>query len=201
MKTNRRHVLFAALLLAATALTLLPACSSLGGSSVNSRVEKLEADVATNKQEIAVLQQQVQQQKASIDALTPSTTVITTPTTPTATTPDPSAADQAKAKGLLTTDLVVFGNMTITPAQVNTGATVTVSIPVTSNATYKGTYPVALSQSQDPTISNAVTEYSNIVTLNPGETQTVTFPIITERVGVYTVTIAKKTGTFTVVAP
>lgn len=199
MNIKRKLILFLVLLLLVTSSFSLSACSILSGESTSqqdSRITQLETEVKADEAAIAKLQQQVQAQ-----APTPSI-ASTTPTTPpvstapaTTTTPPVSTAPTTPA--LLTSASVAFSNLTVTPAEVYPGDNVTVSIDVSNKGNIQGSYKVVLTEK---TVSSSnILEYANLVTLNPGETKTVTFVTGKNQVGTYSVQVSDKVGQYTVI--
>jgi photosystem II stability/assembly factor-like uncharacterized protein len=84
-----------------------------------------------------------------------------------------------------------FSGLTISPGEVETGETVTVSVLVTNNGEIEDTYQVQMM------VDGSVEETSE-VTLAGGDSQTVTFTTTKDIPGLYTVTIGGLTGMFTV---
>ena len=84
-------------------------------------------------------------------------------------------------------------NLTISPAEVKTGETVTVSVLVTNPGSIECDYQVQLKV-------NGSVEETNEVTLAGGASQTVTFTTAKDVAGVYSVTVGALLGTFTVKA-
>lgn len=199
MKIGRKPVLFATLTFLAAALILLPGCSLLGGSSsdLESRVSELETANKAKDAAIATLQQQLTAQKQRIDALTPAAAPAA-PVTPAApTTPSTPAAPKP-----LPSSSVAFDKLTITPAQANLGATVTITIDVTNTGSVEGTYNVVVTdQMTSPQTGTTILEYSNKVTMKPAETKTVTFTTSQNTAGTYTIKAGSKTGAYTVIDP
>jgi hypothetical protein len=81
-------------------------------------------------------------------------------------------------------------NLTITPAQAAPGDTVTISVDVRNTGNASGEHQVALK------IDNLVFE-TKTVTLEPGETKTVSFSVVKDVPQTYSVAIEGLTGTFT----
>jgi len=86
------------------------------------------------------------------------------------------------------------GALSISPAEVEIGGSITISTRVTNTGDLTGSYKVTLK------IDGAVVATKN-VTLTAGASQKVTFTTSTDTAGTYTVTVNGKSGTFTVKAP
>ena len=84
-------------------------------------------------------------------------------------------------------------NLTITPAEVDTGEEVTISILVTNTGDLSGSYQVTLK-------IDAEVVGTKQVTLDGGASETVTFTTTRDIPGTYSVTIDGQTGTFGVLA-
>ncbi len=84
--------------------------------------------------------------------------------------------------------------LTVTPAEVNVGETVTISVLVANAGDLSGSYEVTLK-------INNVTEATNDVTLAGGASQTVAFTTSRSVAGTYTVTVDGLAGIFTVKTP
>ena len=197
MNIKHKPIIFVGLSFLVGSLVLLSACS--GSSSQDSRIAKLETGVQANTDAIAKLQQQVA-------ALTPAPppTVVTTPppATPTVPTTPPASTTPAKPTGVLASTSVILGNLAITPAQVNIGGTVTMSISVSNNSTSEGKYKVVLTEQMvAPQVARDVLEYANLISLKAGETQTVTFTATKSVAGTYSVQAGSKVSQYTVVDP
>jgi hypothetical protein len=82
-------------------------------------------------------------------------------------------------------------NLSISPAEVDIGEAVTISVRVTNSGDYEGAYEVILS------INNVVAQ-SKVVTLDGGKRQTVTFTASKDAAGTYSVSVDGLSGTFTV---
>ena len=87
-----------------------------------------------------------------------------------------------------------YSTLQITPAQVNTGATVTVQITVRNIGDLEGTATVDL-------YINSVKEQTKSVTLAGGASTTVSFSLSKSTAGTYAVRVGDQTGSFTVVTP
>jgi len=87
-----------------------------------------------------------------------------------------------------------LSNLSVTPAQVNVGGTVTVQVAVKNIGDLEGTTTVDL-------LVNGVKEQSKSVTLAGGASATVSFSVTKTTAGSYTVKVGDLTGSFTVVKP
>ena len=98
--------------------------------------------------------------------------------------------------GAVTPPPAVFAvsSLSISPATVNIGETVTISLVVTNTGGKSGSYIVTLD-------INGVKEADETVTVAAGDSQEVSFSVTKEDAGIYSVTVAELTGSFTVVAP
>lgn len=88
----------------------------------------------------------------------------------------------------------VLGELTITPTNAKTGELITISIPISNTGGTEGTYPLVLK------LNGAVDATKN-VTLNAGETKTVTFTVTKDIAGAYIVDINGKLSQVNVTAP
>ncbi len=100
-----------------------------------------------------------------------------------------------------------LGDLTITPTAVKAGEVVTISIPVTNTGGMEGSYTVVFK------VKDVWTTWENVeVTLNPGQTKTVTYTTKGQSrmdasgqfqvvPATYTVSVNGKVGQFTVTAP
>ena len=88
----------------------------------------------------------------------------------------------------------VSSDLSITPAEVAIGETVTISILVTNTGDLEGTYQATLK------IDNVVVDTKE-VTLAGGDSETVTFTVSKDVAGTYTVTVDSLSGKFNVKAP
>jgi len=86
------------------------------------------------------------------------------------------------------------GSLTISPAEVATGKTITINVLVTNIGGLKGTYKVVLK-------INSVLVGTEDVTLAGGTTQKVTFTTSKDTAGTYIVNVGALSGTFTVKTP
>jgi len=84
--------------------------------------------------------------------------------------------------------------LTISPAEVDIGETITISVLIANTGDAAGSYEVALN-------INGVVEATKDVTLNAGVSEEVTFTLAEDVAGTYTVGINGLTGTFVVKAP
>ena len=198
MKTNLRPMLFVSLLFLVTGTGLLSACTSAGDTtSLDSRIAKLETDVQANGQAIATLQQQVA-------ALTPPSQTTVSPTTPPSSTTPPATTPPASTtptSSILPTSSVTISNLTLTPAEVNPGQTVTMSIDVNNKGTTEGSYKVVFIEKMVyPVGTLDLLEYTDLITLKPGETKKVTFTTNKNAIGAYSVTVGGLVGQYSVVA-
>jgi len=98
--------------------------------------------------------------------------------------------------GAVTPPPAVFtvSSLSISPATVNIGETVTISLVVTNTGGKSGSYIVTLD-------INRVKEADETVTVAAGDSQEVSFSVTKEDAGIYSVAVAELTGSFTVVAP
>jgi len=98
--------------------------------------------------------------------------------------------------GAVTPPPAVFtvSSLSISPATVNIGETVTISLVVTNTGGKSGSYIVTLD-------INGVKEADETVTVAAGDSQEVSFSVTKEDAGIYSVAVAELTGSFTVVAP
>ncbi len=87
-----------------------------------------------------------------------------------------------------------LSNLSVTPAEVGPGETVTITAMVTNVGDLEGSYTATL------TVNGAV-ESTETVTLTGGESTTVTFTVTKTEPGTYTVKVDDLEATFTVVAP
>ena len=85
-------------------------------------------------------------------------------------------------------------SLSISPATVNIGETVTISLVVTNTGGKSGSYIVTLD-------INGVKEADETVTVAAGDSQEVSFSVTKEDAGIYSVAVAELTGSFTVAAP
>jgi hypothetical protein len=85
----------------------------------------------------------------------------------------------------------VLGNLDISPAEVGSGETVTVTVAVENTGGSEGVFPVSLWV--DETL-----EATQYVTLAPGAAETVSFTLTRSAPGVYSVTAGDRSGSFTV---
>jgi hypothetical protein len=81
----------------------------------------------------------------------------------------------------------------VSPAKVNPGERVTVTISVANSGGLEGSYAVALR-------INGMKEEEKVVTVGPGESQTVSFSVLKEEPGSYSVMIGELLDSFTVEA-
>ena len=88
----------------------------------------------------------------------------------------------------------ITSDLSVTPAEVNIGEAVTISVLVANTGDLSGTYQVALM------INNAVIATKE-VTLTGGAKQQVTFTTTRDAAGRYSVTIDRLSGAFVVKAP
>ncbi len=88
----------------------------------------------------------------------------------------------------------VVANLTVSPAQVKPGETVTIEAEVTNSGGSTGDYTATLK------INDAIVDTISI-TLDPGESQPVSFSIAEEATGSYMVQLAGLEDTFTVTEP
>ena len=84
-----------------------------------------------------------------------------------------------------------IGNLSVFPAEILPDETVTISAVVTNTGDLAGSYEVVLK------INNATEEMTE-VTLDGGDSQTVTFTVTRDTVGNYTVSVNNLSGSFTV---
>lgn len=87
-----------------------------------------------------------------------------------------------------------LSNLTVHPAQVEPGETVTVAVHVANTGGKSGSYTVVLK-------IEGVKEAEERVTVAAGSSQTVTFSVTREEADTYAVTLDGLSGSFTVVAP
>ena len=85
-----------------------------------------------------------------------------------------------------------MSNLNVSPEEVESGETVTVTVEVQNVGEQKGTYELEL-------IINGVVEQSESVTLDGGETTSISFSVEKEMEGFYSVELAGLTGIFEVV--
>ncbi len=85
-------------------------------------------------------------------------------------------------------------SLSISPATVNIGETVAISLVVTNTGGKSGSYIVTLD-------INGVKEADKTVTVDAGDSQEVSFNVTKEDAGIYSVAVAELTGSFTVGAP
>ena len=88
----------------------------------------------------------------------------------------------------------VVADLTVSPAQVESGETVTIEAEVTNSGGSAGDYTATLK------INDAIVD-SISLTLDPGEDQIVSFSIAKETAGTYTVQLAGLEGTFIITEP
>jgi len=88
----------------------------------------------------------------------------------------------------------VVTDLTVSPAQVEPGETVTIEAEVTNSGGSTGDYTATLK------INDVIVD-SISLTLDPGEDETVSFSIAKETTGTYLVQLAGLEGTFTVIEP
>lgn len=84
--------------------------------------------------------------------------------------------------------------LSINPAEVNSGEEVTITTKVTNNSNTEGSYNVEL-------WINSIAELARKVTMPLGETQTLTFLVAKEMPGTYAVSLGELTKQFVVVKP
>jgi hypothetical protein len=89
---------------------------------------------------------------------------------------------------------ISVSNLTISPVQVDVGQAVTISVQVTNNGDFTGSYNVALK------VNNAVVATRD-VSVAGGTTRTVEFTVTQDAGGTYSVYVNGLTGTFTVKPP
>jgi len=87
-----------------------------------------------------------------------------------------------------------LSSLVVSPTEVNPGEKVNVSMSVANTGGREGSYTVVLKV-------NGVKEAEKSVTLGTGKSQEVSFSVIREEAGSYTVTVDGASGIFTVVAP
>ncbi|MBA7571078.1 hypothetical protein ES708_12834 [subsurface metagenome] len=85
----------------------------------------------------------------------------------------------------------VVSGLSISPAEVRVGETVTISVTITNSGGSSGSYTAILK------INGGQVETKNI-TLNAGESQVASFSVVKESSGIYTVELGGSAGTFTV---
>jgi PKD repeat protein len=100
-------------------------------------------------------------------------------------TPEPPPATPAPAH-------FVASGLSIAPAEVNTGETVTISLNVANDGEESGTYTAELK-------INGSTIDSKVVTLDGGQSQAVSFAVSASEAGAYDASVAGLNGSFTVV--
>jgi len=86
-----------------------------------------------------------------------------------------------------------FANLSISPGTVDSGESVTISIEVSNSGGMGGSYTVTL-------LINGVEEATQEVALEPRSSDSVTFTVTREKAGMYEVTLAGLSGSFTVKA-
>jgi hypothetical protein len=89
----------------------------------------------------------------------------------------------------------VVTNLTVSPVQVEPGETVTIEAEVTNSGGSTGDYTATLK------INNATAGSNPPITLDPGESQTVSFSIVEETPDTYIVELAGLQGIFIVIEP
>ena len=87
-----------------------------------------------------------------------------------------------------------LSSLQVSPASVEQGKTVTVTVQVKNTGEQSGSTTVELK-------INGVTEQTKSVTLDGGASTTVSFTVVKDKVGTYTVAVGSLTGSFTVTAP
>jgi uncharacterized membrane protein len=88
----------------------------------------------------------------------------------------------------------IYSNLQVSPQSVQAGEPVTVTVTVTNTGGQSGTDSVELKV-------DGVTTETKSVTLNPGQSTTVTWTLSRTTVGTYAVAVGSLTGSFTVTAP
>jgi parallel beta-helix repeat protein len=106
-------------------------------------------------------------------------------TTPTEETPEPPPSNLSPAH-------FVASGLSITPAEVKTGEAVTISLNVANDGEESGTYTAELQ-------INGSTVDSKVVTLDGGQSQSVSFAVTSSEAGTYDASVAGLNGSFTVV--
>lgn len=84
--------------------------------------------------------------------------------------------------------------LTVSPSEIETGDSATVTATVENTGDLSGTYTAELKV-------NGATEDTKDVTVGVGESETVTFTVSKEEEGTYSIDVGGKTGTLTVTAP
>jgi hypothetical protein len=84
--------------------------------------------------------------------------------------------------------------LTVSPSEIETGDSATVTATVENTGGLSGTYTAELKV-------NGATEDTKDITVGVGESETVTFTVSKEEEGTYNIDVGGKTGTLTVTAP
>jgi len=98
--------------------------------------------------------------------------------------------------GVIISPVLIFSvsSLSITPQQVAPNETVTISVNVSNTGDTEGNYTVVLE-------INGIKEADRTMSIAAGESQAVSFSVIREDAGVYSVNVNGLTGSFTVIPP